>query len=87
MLASIDIMVMDPDDGWKAFMELTCDAGTETLGFVGYKQRDWFDENDADISELIDSLHKAHHKYIQDNCCDQTKKRYQKKKQQVQQKL
>ena len=81
MLASIDTVAIDPDDGLKAFMELTYDTAAETLGVVQCKHGDLFYEKDAEISELLDSLHKAHYKYIKDKSCGQRKERYQHKKQ------
>ena len=38
MVISIDIVAMDPYDGWRAFMESTYDAAAKTLGFVWCKQ-------------------------------------------------
>ena len=34
MLGSSDIVAMNPNDGWKAFMESTYDSATEILGLV-----------------------------------------------------
>ncbi len=47
----------------------------------------WFDENDPDISKLLDMLHKKHHEYLADKTCQKKKDHYQQGKQLVQSRL
>ena len=55
MIVSTDIVVMDPGNGCRAFMESTYDVAAETLQFVKHNHRDWFEGNDAEISEFINT--------------------------------
>lgn len=54
----------DIENLWRTFRDTTIKVSTEVLGFVKRKHQDWFDENDAEIEPLLNSMHTAHRNYI-----------------------
>ena len=86
-LEDISITGEDVEDDWRNFKEAVYNSAASTLGHVERKHRDWFDENDAEISKLIDNLHKAHNAYIGDKACEKKKQDYHHARQLAQRKL
>lgn len=54
------------DESWEAFKERMYSVGAEVLGHVERKHRDWFDENDVTIKELLAEKHRLLLAYL--NC-------------------
>jgi len=44
----------------KSFSEAVCNGAADTVGFVKPKHRDRFDENDKQVSKLIQTFHEHH---------------------------
>ena len=86
-LVDISITGEDLEEDWRNFREAVYSSAASTLGHVERKHRDWFDENDAEISKLIDNLHKAHNNYIGDKACEKKKQDYHHARQLAQRKL
>ncbi len=47
------------ENKWKVFRKTVYDASKEHLGTVGRKHEDWFDENNAELHELIEMRNRA----------------------------
>ena len=62
-------------------------ASADSLGFAKKKHKDWFDENDASVSSLLDELHSLHIKYVNNKDFHVKKDHYNKMKQKTHAKL
>jgi len=40
--------------------EATYEATSETLGFATPKHKDWFDDQDVEVQDLLDVMHSSH---------------------------
>ncbi|XP_033106174.1 craniofacial development protein 2-like [Anneissia japonica] len=49
----------DAENKWQAFKEVVCNASEEHLGIATKKQEDWFDENSAELVQLLDARNQA----------------------------
>ena len=74
----------DVETAWSDLRDVAHNTAADVLGFVKRKHQDWFDENDAAISELLDDMHKAHHTWLQDKGSTSKATAYRKAKQLVQ---
>ena len=54
------LMDKDLSTSWEDFKKQLYSAGADILGFVENNHRDWFDENDANVKELLDTKHSLH---------------------------
>ena len=72
---------------WDSFKHTTLRVSEDVLGFVGRKHRDWFDENDCHIKQLLDSVHDLHLRFIADKDNAELGDAYRTLKQQVQKSL
>jgi hypothetical protein len=82
-----DIVITDDVEGsWSSFKNKLYGVSHETLGMNKKHHKDWFDENDAEISMLLSQkqrLHKAH----LDKPCPSTKAACDNLRHTIQQKL
>ena len=51
------------NEWWKRATDKIKTACTETLGYVKKKHRDWFDESDLELSQILKDKNKAHNNY------------------------
>ncbi|XP_033105074.1 uncharacterized protein LOC117107484 [Anneissia japonica] len=49
----------DAENKWQAFKEVVCNASEEHLGIATKKQEDWFDENSAELVQVLDDRNQA----------------------------
>ena len=56
----------DVEDSWTSFRDTMYAAAYETLGFTKRKHPDWFDENDEEITKLLEKKNRLHRAYISD---------------------
>ena len=56
---------------WETFCEKVDETSVDTLGHTASKHQDWFNENDAEISSLLEERHRAHDAFLS----QQTRKR------------
>ena len=49
---------------WNRATDKILTACTETLGFVKRKHRDWFDESDLELSQILKDKNKAHNNFL-----------------------
>ncbi|XP_062504956.1 uncharacterized protein LOC134181704 [Corticium candelabrum] len=56
----------DIDSQWSCLRDSVYDASKQVLGIQGKKHQDWFDDNDIDICNLLDSLHHKHRAWLAD---------------------
>ena len=52
------------NEWWKRATDKIKTACTETLGYVKKKHRDWFDESDLELSQILKDKNKAHNNYL-----------------------
>ena len=50
----------DQEGFWTSMSSITWRTAEETIGFKIKRHRDWFDENQAEIRDLLDRKNKAH---------------------------
>ena len=50
----------DPETQWQEFKTAVKETAAETLGFSTRTNRDWFDESDRAIQELLDKKRSCH---------------------------
>ena len=56
------------DGTWENFRDQVYSLGVELLGFRKKKQhRDWFDDNDANIGQLLDTKHALYQSLLDPN--------------------
>ena len=48
------------DGTWENFKEQVYSVGVEVLGYKGKNHKDWFDDNDAAIKQLLETKHFLH---------------------------
>ena len=53
-------------ENWDSFRDTTLRVSEEVLGYPTKKHRDWFDENDTEITPLLNQLHDLHLDWIAD---------------------
>ena len=75
------------EDDWASIRSAITDAAQNTIGHSKKKSQDWFDENDIEISRLIDEKRKARLASDQDTRSRHKKARYLELKRQCQSKL
>ena len=44
---------------WEVFQDIVCDTSMEHLGIVNSNHEDWFDENYAELQQLIETRNQA----------------------------
>ena len=54
----------DIESSWTVLKNTIYETSKDLLGFPKRKNQDWFDENNSETSNIIDSLHLAHLKYM-----------------------
>jgi len=59
------------EESWDTFKECMYTVGSEVLGHVVRKHRDWFDDNDASVTELLAEKHRLHQSLLS---CSPTEK-------------
>ena len=52
--------------GWAILQDITFRAAADILDFVKRSHKDWFDENISQIKSLLNSMHAAHLRWIDD---------------------
>ena len=52
------------DGAWEQFKTKVYNTSVEVLGLRKRKHRDWFDENDPQISKLLEDKNQLHQKYL-----------------------
>ena len=75
------------ESSWKALKDTLYETSCEVLGFTKRKHQDWFDENDSKTARLIDCMHQAHMKFMQNKNSRKLKRDYLSTKRAVQQQL
>ena len=73
---------MQPATG-RSLAQKLFQASADTLGFAKKKNMDWFDENEASVSSLLNELHSLHIEYIKNKDSRPKKDCYSKVKQQT----
>ena len=68
---------------WETFCEKVYETSVYTLGHTTRKHQDWFDENDAEISSLLEERRRAHDAFLS----QQTRNRKLQAKSKLQKKL
>lgn len=58
------------DGSWVEFKQKVYDVSADILGFKTRKQKDWFDENNVEIANLLDIKHVLHKKLLNSNLSD-----------------
>ena len=66
---------MQPAIG-RNFAQKLFQASAGSLGFAKEKHMDWFDENGASVSSLLNELHSLHIEYISNKDSHPKKDRY-----------
>ena len=56
----------DVEDSWTSFRDTMYAAAYETLGFTKRKHQDWFDENNEEITKLLEKKKRLHRAYVSD---------------------
>ena len=51
---------------WATLQQIVHETAVEILGPSTRKHKDWFDENDSDIKQLLDEKHRLHQAYLSD---------------------
>ncbi|XP_062834399.1 uncharacterized protein LOC134298378 [Anolis carolinensis] len=72
------------EEHWNKLKTSIITACEETIGYQTKKHQDWFDDNDKEIQQLIDSKRKAFHTWQRDTNCAAKKKIYASAKAEVQ---
>ena len=52
------------EEFWSHFRKATINAASQSIGLSKRRNQDWFDENDVDISTILDELHETHPIYL-----------------------
>ena len=55
------------DGTWENFKDQVYSTGVEVLGMNQRKHRDWFDENDVEINQLLETKHSLHKSRLDPN--------------------
>lgn len=76
----------DVEQHWAGFRSAIIAAGEESVGYDKRKHQDWFDENDKEISNLIDEKRKAYTTWQNDSSSALKKQKYMQIKAEVQRK-
>ena len=67
----------DMEEEWSTLRVVVYTVVADLFGFVQRSHKDWFDENDLEITKLLDTLHKRHKDHISDKECRKKKDKYQ----------
>ena len=62
-LGAMNLSSEDPEENWTVFQKNVHSSAATTIGHPSRKHQDWFDENDEEITLLLEEkhcLHKAH---------------------------
>ena len=54
------------EDSWTSFRDTVYAAAYKTLGSTQRKHQDWFDENDEEITKLLEEKNRLHRAYVSD---------------------
>ena len=60
----IDNPIQNLDQAWSTTAETLLGIAVDTLGYQKKRHRDWFDENDEELSSLVDKKNSAHNRYL-----------------------
>ena len=52
---------------WEMFKDIVCDTSMEHLGTVNSRHEDWFDENNAELQQLIETRNQARNSMLSRN--------------------
>lgn len=66
----------DVEDHWKALCSTLQEISEKELGLAERAHRDWFDENDLYVTELLQKLNQTHLEYINDKMSATKKNAY-----------
>ena len=77
----------DVESSWNLLKDTIYNTSVDLLGFPKRKHQDWFNENDADASKLINDMHVAHLASMNNKNCYKAKQKYHNIKRKVQQYL
>ena len=83
----VDTEYDDAASHWAELRTKLSQALADSLGFSKKKHKDWFDENDASVSPLLDELHSLHIGYVNNKDSQAKENRYNKVKQKTQAQL
>jgi len=62
-----------PDDLWAHLKGGILKASEEVLGFTRNKNRDWFDESDSEVQDLLTAKRQAHQSFLANPSCPSKK--------------
>ena len=57
----------NPASEWESLKNVTLQTAENVLGFKESKHRDWFDEQDKEISPLLNKVHQDHEAWVKDS--------------------
>ena len=80
----IDTEYKDAANHWAKLRSRHFQASEDSLGFAKKKHKDWFDENEASVSSLLNELHSLNSEYKNNKDSHAKKDRYNKVKQKTQ---
>ena len=64
------------EEMWTRLKDVTFKVASEVLGHSTTKHKDWFDDQDAEASALLDDMHRTHLAWIKDKSSSIKKKEY-----------
>ena len=70
------VITSDVESSWASVRDTIYDTSKDLLGFPKRRDQDWFDVNISETSKIIDNLHLAHLKYMNNNKSKKMKKTY-----------
>ena len=56
--------IQNLDEDWCTTADRLLETAVDTLGYQKKRHRDWFDENDAELTRLVDQKNSAHDRYL-----------------------
>ena len=77
----------DIESSWKSLKDTVYETSADLLGFPRRKNQDWFNENDEKTTKLINEMHQAHIKYVNNKNSRKAKNLYYSLKGTVQRRL
>ena len=80
----MDTEYKDAASHWAEPRSRHFQASADSLGFAKKKHKDWFEENKASVSSLLNDLHSLHIEYKNNKASQAKKYRYNKVKQKSQ---
>ena len=78
---------LTPDDSWTNIHSALKQSAEETLGFTTRSHKDWFDENNVEIHELLSLKNKAHDAWLSNPSSTTHKETFHKLRRETQTKL